>query len=88
MNEQSVLGIEYIHILNTFNRAPECISINLPPPTQPPPPPTTIGPVTTTIPWNAPQDTTIWEWVVAGICIAIVLIIIILICVNCICTSR
>ncbi|XP_031635848.1 myb-like protein AA [Contarinia nasturtii] len=86
LTPQCVLAIQYLHILNTAIKTPDC-SPTPPPPTKPPPPrpPTTMKPQVTQKPADPQQ---VWLWAITATCLGIVLILLILIGIYCIMERR
>lgn len=72
MSSQSILAIEYVHILNSNNDAPEC---GKKPPTPPPKP-------------DVSRSLETWWWVILALCLSIILVLIILIGIYCILEHR
>lgn len=64
MDPKSLISIEYIHILNSGIKTPEC---GMKPPTPPTQKPSDS---------NNPQT---WWWIILGLCLAIILVLITLI---------
>lgn len=89
ISTQSVLAIEYIHILNSAIKTPECGFV---PPPVVPPPTTTHPPITiTNKPSGSNNATNIWWWVIFATCAGFILIVAIMIGIYCIvktCNSR
>lgn len=85
MSPQSVLAIEYIHILNSAIKTPECGS-------KPSVPATTKAPAAKPPANNGANillnDIQIWWWIVFAACIGVLLVVIILFGIYCIINSR
>ncbi|XP_055326744.1 uncharacterized protein LOC129580396 [Sitodiplosis mosellana] len=84
---QTVLAIQFLHILNSAIDWSECKSTTQPLTTRPPPITSPLPPVTSTgPPAKNPEQT--WWWVIFGACALVVVLIIIIVCVICMLNMR
>lgn len=83
ITNQNILGIEYINILNSAIKTPECMNQGIPPTNHPPggilpPAGQPIG--------NNPVQ--IWWWIILSVCLGILFIIIIFVGIYCLIDNR